>query len=173
LKQAPRKKNRNVVIAMIDTKTGAIRFTDPRVVVTSDYTASVFQRSPLAKLGGALPGVRFGFQPVTFMGEPFSGSLRFEGGVLRSVQLVALRPEFGTSWAEFSEEKELARKALHETLLQQALGGGDLDVLVRVELVTDERLLMRGREFAWGVARSFYDNKAGFSAIELEYTVEM
>ncbi|MBE2212815.1 MAG: hypothetical protein IAE82_03015 [Opitutaceae bacterium] len=154
---------------MIDPSNGNILFEVPAFQISAELTTTRYHASPLASLGGSSPSPRFTFQPVHWGGEAWAGRLVFRGGILHAVSLQVLRAEFGTSWTDASEEKELARKHCHEALARRALGQG-LEVLIAHP--HDARFSMLGRVYPWGRVRSFYDDKAGFSALEVEYHVE-
>lgn len=59
---------------------------------------------------------------VQWEGHPFSWSLSFEESVLRAVSIVCVAPEFGESWWDWSEERELARMLFHDALLRSTFG---------------------------------------------------
>ena len=76
--------------------------------------------------------------------------LQFHGEQLLSLNLTHGAARFGTSWADWSEERELALKAFHERWLS-------------TELRTPPG------EYPWGSISSHYDAKGGFSSITLQY----
>lgn len=57
---------------------------------------------------------------------------------------------FGTSWADWSEERELARKAFHERWLASEVG-------------------VNPGNYEWGEIASYYDEKGRFSSIAIRY----
>lgn len=68
------------------------------------------------------------------------------------IHLVANPPTLGQSWAEWSVDRELQRKALHDKLLHQHIGQCDST-----------------RTYTWGVVSSVLDEKAGVSTIVIKY----
>jgi hypothetical protein len=73
-------------------------------------------------------------------------------GRVMTVDLVATDDRFGTSWDEWSEEKELQRKRFHDSWLNEVLG--------------NERYPY---DYPWGRVASVYDPKAGFSYVSIKY----
>lgn len=154
---------------MIDRRDGSIRFEEPAYRIAADLTPSGFLASPLAGRAAGRSDKQYVFDAVWWCGETVAGSLQFEGGILRAVHLQVVRAEFGTSWADATEEKELARKEAHEVLAARALGE-PLSVLASHP--TDPRRALLGRDFPWGRVRSSYDFKSGFSTLAVEYLIE-
>ena len=141
---------------MLDAQTGKLSFDDPAITISPGFTKAEFLSSSLA--ANARPGnqnhpwVRFAFQPIQARGETWAGDVCFQNDRLYSVSLSIVRKEFGSSWEDWSEEKELARKALHDHVLFELLGR------------TAEEY-----RFAWGTVSSTYDQKGGESSIHLQY----
>jgi hypothetical protein len=75
--------------------------------------------------------------------------LWFRGQQLTMVSLMDPDDRFGTSWAEHSLEKEMARKASHDAWLSRVLGPHC--------------------KFSWGSVWSGYDERGGFSDIVVKY----
>jgi len=75
--------------------------------------------------------------------------LWFRGQQLTMVSLMDPDPRFGTSWADYSGEKEMARKASHDAWLARALAPD--------------------RNASWGSVWSGYDERGGFSDIVVKY----
>jgi len=76
--------------------------------------------------------------------------LQFHDQGLVSISISHAAPRFGTSWADWSEEKELALKAFHESWLNQELH-------------------LSPGAYSWGEIQSCYDSKGGSSFINLSY----
>ena len=76
--------------------------------------------------------------------------LQFRGEQLLSLNLCHGAARFGTSWAEWSKERELALKAFHERWVVREL---------RLHL----------GDYSWGNISSYYDDKGGFSSITVRY----
>jgi hypothetical protein len=80
----------------------------------------------------------------------FAITIFFFGEQLRVFQLADCDPRFGTSWDDWSEEKELARKAAHAAWLKDVF---DMPV----------------GAYRWGRVESEYDEKGGGSSIFIMY----
>ena len=88
---------------------------------------------------------------LSFNDVQIGASVMFEHETMRSVTLWSEDPVFGTSWDDYSREKELARHARHIEWLSSILGHW-------------------GRQFPWGhISAGGYDGKAGFSVIGVRY----
>jgi hypothetical protein len=86
-------------------------------------------------------------------GPTFSVALSFYAQKLEAIGLTDMAAEFGTSWADWSEEKEQKRKQAHDRWLIQQIG-------------------CRGRLYDWGEVRSYFDARSGGSSIVLRYSWE-
>lgn len=143
---------------MIEPTTGQIRLPSDGIRVGPLLTREQFLASSLARQSRELvrnePHCSFGLPTVQFDGHSFAWSLWFHGSVLRRVSIECADAEFGSSWADWSEERELARKRFHDSLLQSVLGSD----------WSRERYL-------WGTVDSGYDSKGGFSSIVVSYAV--
>jgi hypothetical protein len=84
-------------------------------------------------------------------GETFLVTLYFYEQKLESIDLVNSREEFGTSWNEWSEEKQLKRKQAHDAWLIQQTGNAS-------------------HIYAWGEIGSSNDPKSGGSSITIRYS---
>ncbi len=143
---------------MIERTTGQIQLPSDGIHVGPSLTREQFLASPLASQSRELvrnePYCSFAMPTVEFGGHSFICSLWFRGSVLQRVGIGCADPEFGTSWSDWSEERELARKRFHDSLLQSVLG-------------PDWSL----QQFPWGSVDSRYDEKGGFSGIGVTYAV--
>lgn len=141
---------------MIDPQTGAVQFDQPAVAITRDLTQEQFLAGPLGAIASPLnqnaPWARFAYKGVTSGGETWAGDLCFQGDRLYSVSLAVNRREFGSSWDDWSEQKELARKAFHDEWLTTFFGRPAEEY-----------------RFAWGTVSSTYDAKGGGSALHVVY----
>lgn len=91
------------------------------------------------------------FVPPGGLGETaFRVSLRFHGESLTSLELMAVDARFGTSWSDWTEEKEQDRRRFHDEWLETASG------------------LKPGR-YSWGGLESGFVPKGGFSSIMVDY----
>jgi hypothetical protein len=139
---------------MFDTRTGILHFERPSTSIAPWLTRDQFLASSLAD--GATSHVKN--EPHhswklkgTFhsMGLELILGLWFRGQQLVIVTLMDPDPRFGTSWAEHSLKREMARKASHDRWLSHSLS--------------------EQRAFSWGTVWSDYDVKAGFSDIVVRY----
>lgn len=84
-------------------------------------------------------------------GPIFAVSLYFYGQKLEAISFADTADKFGTSWGDWSEEKEQNRKQAHDRWLNEQLG-------------------KRGRLYKWGEVGSSFDQKSGGSSIMLRYS---
>jgi hypothetical protein len=139
---------------MIDTKTGAISVDKIDFVIHPALTREEYLQSPLAgaRVSGNEPYASFTPEALKIMGHSFLLTLNFYGSDLTSVDLYATDESFGTSWADWSKEKELQRKRFHESWLGKVLGNDRYPY-----------------DYDWGSVESFHNEKAGFSYITVRY----
>jgi hypothetical protein len=139
---------------MIDSATGQIRLPLDRIQIGSSLTREQFLASPLAERCRELvcnePYCSFALPTVQFNNHTFAWSLWFCGSVLQRVLIQCADVEFGSSWSDWSEEREKSRKQLHDSLIRSLLG----------------------QDFSWGSVYSDYDSKSGFSSIGVVYAAE-
>jgi len=76
--------------------------------------------------------------------------VQFHGEELVSLDLCHGAHCFGSSWEDWSEERELARKAFHERWLASEVG-------------------VHPGNYAWGQIASYYDEQGRFSTIAIRY----
>lgn len=133
---------------MIDRRTGAIRFDEPGALITEQTTRSAFLAANVWKHE---PFMAYSFKAGEFhaLGRRFIVIAEFDGERLSGVDLVDVDPKYGSSWHDWSETKELQRKASHDAALEEDLG--------------------RHRRFGWGTVGSFYDQRSGGSQISIRY----
>lgn len=96
------------------------------------------------------PWCRYRLPPITQTYTDLTIELQFHGEVLVSLDFCHGAACFGKSWSDWSEERELARKAFHERWLAGEVGVGP-------------------GQYPWGEVTSYYDPKGGFSAVTLRY----
>jgi hypothetical protein len=146
------------VPAMIEHTTGKIQLPSDGITVGPSLTREQFLRSALASQSSELvrnePHCSFALPTVRFADHSFDWSLYFQGSVLRRVSIQCVHAEFGSSWSDWSEERELARKRFHDSLLQSVLGQD-----------------WSRQRFSWGSVDSGYDPKGGCSSIGITYKV--
>src|SRR5262245_60926798 len=111
--------------AAIDVANGHVRFSSPQLEIAPDWTLDAFMASPLFKQFESLtqnpPWALYGFRDFEAAHERWAGSICFQAGALQWITLSMLRAEFGTSWADFSKEKELRRQLAHDEWLMPQL----------------------------------------------------
>ena len=141
---------------MIDRTTGQIQLPSDGIHVGPLLVREHFLASPLAKQRRELvrnePHCSFVLPTVRFHDHSFAWSFWFHGSVLQRVTIQFVDAEFGSSWSDWSEERELARKRFHDSFLQSELGTN-----------------WRHQRFSWGTVDSSYDPKGGFSSIGVTY----
>ena len=140
---------------MIDTMTGDIVIESVCLRIGSHFSRRDFHACALAKdsnvIVGNEPYCSFYAGCYQISGLRFSLALRFCGERLEAVNLTFLSEEFGSSWSDWSEEKELKRKRIHDDWLVSATGSA-------------------GRVYRWGEIRSGFDAKSGASSIVIRYS---
>lgn len=139
---------------MLDASNGAVVFEQPSVTIRPSLTRDDFLLSPLA--AGARTHVQNEpYHSWKLAGEYFSSGHRllvvlwFHHQRITALSLTDVDPYLGTSWADYSLEKEMTRKSRHDSWLEKSLGAQ--------------------RKFPWGKVWSGYDERGGFSSIEIAY----
>jgi hypothetical protein len=139
----------------IDLGTGAIRFERPETAVTSALTRQQFLASELAAGAGVFvdnePWVSYRVPSVTLGGGEFIAVLFFKAQDLTGVDLFHPFPDEPGGWENWSEERELGRRAFHDEWLAS----------IGVEGLP--------HKYSWGWVRSFFDERAGSSSIAIRY----
>jgi hypothetical protein len=141
---------------MIDHATGEIQFRADGIRVGHALTRELLLASSISSQCRELvrnePYCSFALPTVQFGDQPFAWSVWFRASVLLRVSIQCASPAFGSSWSDWSENRELARKRVHDSLLQQSLGQDWCH-----------------KHFTWGRVESLYDSKGGFSSIVVTY----
>jgi hypothetical protein len=137
----------------IDARIGAIAF--PGYPLGPGTSRTQFLASPLA-VGETVvvandPWWTYGLPPQTLGRRAFAAMVSYKGESLRAVYLTDTDSRFGTSWDDWSEEKEQDRKRQHDRWLQAILGRGC------------------PWKFSWGAIDSCYDPRASSSSIGIDY----
>lgn len=141
---------------MIDPATGELRFASVEVVLGPGLTRELFLASRLAEHARPLvinePYCRYAVSvPPGELGEPaFVVSLQFHGPALVSLSLAASDARFGTSWFDWTEEKQRALRGYHDEWLRETCG-------------------LEPGQYPWGVLESDFDPKGGGSSITVRY----
>ena len=143
---------------MIERTTGQIQLPSDGIRVGPSLSRELFLASPLASQSYELvrnePDCSFVLPTVQFNGHSFAWGLWFHGSALRRVSIECADAEFGSSWSDWWEEREMTRKRFHDSLLQSVLGSD-----------------WSRQHFSWGTVDSGYDPKGGFSSIGVTYAV--
>ena len=148
---------------MIDRDTGALVLPDGRI--ERELTRSSLLSSLLAK-GTRSEDMQTGWaqvylKPRRLGGREFGVHLVFEGERLDSYALSLHDPQYGTSWDDWSEAKELARRNAHDAWLEAGLGKGKSEGAGRARELR--------YTFPWGRVWSSFDPKGGASSIGVRF----
>jgi hypothetical protein len=134
---------------MFDIETGTLIFDNLQVSIGPKLSRTPFLQSVLAVDARTLvanePWHSWVLKHHFICGLTFVVAVYFHAETLKWVYLSNTDPQFGTNWSDWSEEKELALKAIHDAWL-------------------DETFKSR-RRFPWGTVESVYDEKGGSSSI--------
>lgn len=139
----------------IDRETGVVDVPELGGALGPGTVRDAWLASP-AGLGSAVgvqiePWCSYAARAFAVDGRPWKLSARFHGQTLWRVELVAIGDEFGTSWDDWSEAREQARRRFQDRWLTQVLGPG--------------------RTFPWGTVGSVFDARGGGSSILVDYAV--
>ena len=138
----------------IDEQTGCIALPEMGAVISPVLSRSQFLQMP-AFSGAAVsvsnePWCSYILAGIAQPETELSITFQFHGEQLLSLGLMHGAARFGSSWADWSEERELARKSFHERWLVRELG-------------------VQPGDYSWGSISSHYDNRGGFSSITIQY----
>jgi hypothetical protein len=151
---------------MIDRRTGALILSNARI--GRDLTRSSFLSTPMGARARCddmkTEWMHVYLQPQVVGGLTFGIDLVFEGERLDGYSLALVDPKYGTSWDDWSEEKQLAERDAHDAWLVESLGPGEREASPRgMEL---------RYEFPWGKAWSTFDARGGSSSIGVRFRRE-
>ena len=138
----------------IDQKTGDIALPEIGAFITPTLLRSQFLAS--AAFSGASvsiqnePWCSYRLPTIAQPDTELAVVVQFHGEPVVAVTLMHGAARFGSSWSDWSQESELARKAFHEHWLSTAL---------RLPL----------GDYSWGSVWSGYDPKGGFSSVVVRY----
>lgn len=142
---------------MIDATTGRICFLEQETVVGPALSLEQFLASSLGSQTLRLlrngPFSCYQLPLVDCCGRRFSWDLSFEGSILRRVAIACADPVFGSSWADWCQDGESARKRLHDHLLESCLGAAWNEL-----------------KLEWGSIESTFDARTGAASIVVRYT---
>jgi hypothetical protein len=149
---------------------GTIEFESPKASIMPNTTRDDFLASPLFVISKPLNQnhlwSRYSFKPITAQGERFGGDICFCSGAIYSLDLCVIRPEFGTSWNDFSPEKEQMRHCFHKELLQRIF---QREPDERVAHGPDHRDMDEAYVFPWGTVSACTDVRTGGCDIFIKY----
>ena len=138
----------------IDPTTGRAAFHELGCALGPTLTRAQFLRMPVA--AASTPGDRHGgwsryqLPAMPQRDTELYAVLHFDGERLASLDLLHSAARFGTSWAEWTQEREQARKTFHEQWLAA-------------------ELRLPCGEYPWGTVSSCYDPHGGASLIVISY----
>ena len=147
---------------MIEPTTGQIQFLYDGILINPLLSLEQFLISPVpAQCREVTRSETWCFcrlPAVNFGGHTFLVDLAFNGSILQGVSIFCSDLEFGSSssWADWSEDGEVARKLFHDSLLECALG--------------EDWLRQR---FVWGSLYSEFCRRSGCSTIQVVYVNRM
>jgi hypothetical protein len=134
---------------MMDATSGELRF-DTGESLGPALTQQAFQATPMGATASSLGAAGFRLGPREIAGQKFEASIWFVGNALRRVDLSMVQPVEATSWDDYSEDRELARKAKHDAWLDAQLGPDPW-------------------RLSWGDVQSDWDPRSGSSSIIIAY----
>jgi hypothetical protein len=140
---------------MLDITTGDLEIVSLLIRIGSRFTRQQFLASALAEHARILvqnePYCSFSAGSYELTGLSLGLSLWFYGEQLESIGLFHDAKELGSSWSDWSEEKELKRKQIHDQWLLTLTGHAS-------------------HFYAWGEIWSDFDAKSGASSIVIRYS---
>src|SRR5215475_15239391 len=140
---------------MIDKYTGELFIDSAAVGIGPRCTRKDFVSSILSSESRVLvknePYCSFSVGSHKISGLRFIVSLSFYGDILESIELTHDDEEPGSSWSDWSEEKELKRKRIHDQWLTSLHG-------------------RTSHRHSWGAIWSGYDPRSGSSSITIRYS---
>jgi hypothetical protein len=142
-------------IRMLDGTTGDLEIEALSIGIGSRFTRQQFLSSALAEHARILvqhePYCTFSVGSYELAGLSLGVSLGFYGEQLETIELFHDAKAFGSSWADWSEEKEQQRKQIHDQWLLALTG-------------------YASHFYAWGEIWSDFDPKSGGSSIVIRYS---
>ena len=138
---------------MFDPNAGIIIFDSPRFEIGPRLTRADFSCSPVfdqaALLAKNEPWCSWNLKGLKLGEDLFVATLFFYGDQIKMLELANASPEFGTTWNDYSQEKELLRKKFHDQWISRNLAGRS--------------------DYSWGTIDSVLDPRAGSSFIMITY----
>ena len=140
---------------MLDGTTGDLEIESLSIRIGSQFTRQQFLASTLAEHARILvqnePYCTFSVGSYELAGLSLSVSVGFYGEQLETIGLFHDAKALGSSWADWSEEKERQRKQIHDQWLLALTG-------------------YASHFYAWGESWSDFDPKSGGSSIVIRYS---
>jgi hypothetical protein len=140
---------------MIDKKSGELMIESIPLRIGPSLSRKEFLSLPGGKSASIVvknePFCSYNIGKHEISGLGFTVTVYFYDELLESISMSSVNDELGTSWSDWSEQKELKRKELHDRWLKNILGN-------------------RSPHHKWGEVWSGYDAKGGFSSIEIRYS---
>ena len=140
---------------MIDKKSSEIVIESIPLRIGPRLTRTEFLSLPVGKSAHIVvknePFCSYNIGPHEISGLIFIVTVYFYNELLESVSISSVNDELGTSWSDWSEQKELKKIEIHDAWLKNLLG-------------------RESSHYKWGEVWSGYDPKAGFSSIEIRYS---
>jgi hypothetical protein len=134
---------------MIDTKNGDIYINNSQIKLTLNLSVEQFKKTPLYSGENIKPFYSVKHS-VHIANKNFKIALYFLNNKLKEIRLYSEEIALGTSWLDFSEQKELERKKEHDKWLENLIGKGPY-------------------LYSWGEIISVFDKKGGVSSIIIRY----
>ena len=138
---------------MIDKKSGELEIESIPLRIGPHLTRAEFLSLPVGKSASIVvknePFCSYNIGTHEISELIFSVTIYFYNEMLESVSISSVENE-SASWADWSEEKELKKKEIHDHWLKKLLGKAS-------------------SHHNWGEVWSGYDPKGGFSSIEIRY----
>lgn len=138
----------------INDKTGTVTLPEIDAFISPSLSRYVFLSTPSFQGASVVvrnePWCSYDLPPIPLPETNLYVRFQFHDQRLTDVSLTHSAPQFGSSWADWSEERELARKAFHESWLARELH-------------------LSPGYFPWGEIVSCYDAKGGSSFIIIRY----
>ncbi len=142
---------------MINKDSGTITFELKKqlFVVNGSFSKNDFLDSDLGHNARRIihnePHISYGLYPCVLKKNTFPLCFYFFGEKLDSLDLNMQVPDLENSWENYSEEKEIKRKQLHDQWLS--------DMGIKTDF-----------NYAWGKITSSFDPRGGSSNIGIQYT---
>ena len=139
---------------MIEKKSGELVIEAIPLRIGPHMSRSEFLSLPVGKSASIVvrnePFCSYNIGRHEISGLVFAVTIYFYNELLESVSISSVDNE-STSWSDWSEEKELKKKEMHDRWLKKLVGKAS-------------------SHYKWGEVWSGYDSKAGFSSIEIRYS---